>query len=216
MDPANPVVRLCSEGMRAEAEGRPADARDLFQQAWGAATDDYEACVAAHYLARHQPTPEDTFHWNRECLTRADRVGDERVRGFYPSLHLNLATAYRDLDRLEEARAHFERAAACLDDVPAGQYGDWNRFAVAEGLRSTGGLARRPADDLLADLLSGLCARRDLKALGLILPAYLSDLGTDDDRARLATALHMVHAARWLPEEDQTALGRAITVLDPA
>ncbi|MCO5995051.1 hypothetical protein [Actinoallomurus rhizosphaericola] len=213
MNPDNPVVRLCSEGMRAEAEARQNDARDLFRRAWETATDDYEACVAAHYVARHQPTSEDTLHWNRECLARADRVGDERVRAFYPSLHLNIAKACRDLGRLDEAREHFQRAAACVDALPQGQYGDWNRFAIAEGLRSTGGLDPRPVDDLLADLLSGLCARRDLKTLGLILPAYLGDLGTDDDRTRLATALHMVHAARGLPEEDQEALGRAITAL---
>jgi hypothetical protein len=213
MDPDDPVVRLCSEGMRAEAEGRDADARDLFRKAWEAATDDYEACVAAHYLARHQPTPEETLHWNRECLTRADRVGDERVRGFYASLHLNMGKAYRDLGQFDRAREHFELAAGCVDDAPQGQCGDWNRFAIAEDLRATGGLERRPADDVLADLLSRLCARRDLKALGLILPAYLGDLGTADDGVRLATALHMVHAARWLPEEDQNTIGRAIAAL---
>jgi tetratricopeptide (TPR) repeat protein len=216
MDPENPVVRLCAEGIRAEADGRQADARDLFRRAWESATDDYEACVAAHYLARHQPTAEETLRWNRECLERADRVGDERVRGFYASLHLNMAAAHRELGHLDEAREHFEQAAACVEDAPSGQYGDWNRFAVADGLRSTGGLGRRPADGLLADLLARLCTRRDLKALGLILPAYLGDLGTEDDRVRLVTALHMVHAARWLPAEDQDAVGRALTALGTA
>lgn len=55
-DPENVVVRLCAQGMQAEAEGRDAQARDLFLQAWEAAEDDYDACIAAHYLARHQPT----------------------------------------------------------------------------------------------------------------------------------------------------------------
>ncbi|GAA4632524.1 hypothetical protein GCM10023196_066260 [Actinoallomurus vinaceus] len=215
MDPENPVVRLCAEGMRAEADGRTADARDLFEKAWETATDDYEACVAAHYVARHQPSPEDTLRWNHECLLRADRVGDERVRGFYPSLHINLGKAYRDLGDLTKAREHFLLAAACVDDAPQSQYGDWNRFAIAEGLRTTGGPERRPVDDLLPDLLARLCARADLKALGLILPAYLGDLGTDPDRVRLTTALHMVHAARWLPDDDQTALGQAIAALTP-
>ena len=52
MDPNNPVVQLCAQGMRAESEGRNTDARALFQQAWETATDDYGACVAAHYIAR--------------------------------------------------------------------------------------------------------------------------------------------------------------------
>lgn len=54
------------------------------------------------------------------------------------------------------------------------------------------------------------------KALGLILPAYLADLGTEDDRVRLATALQMVHAARWLPEDEQHTLSKAISTLTSA
>ncbi|MFV0128918.1 hypothetical protein ACLGI4_14560 [Streptomyces sp. HMX112] len=84
--------------------------------------------------------------------------------------------------------------------MPPGPYGDWLRFAIAEGLRSTGGSAPRAVDGLLAKLCSGFRARADLKALGLVLPAYLGDLGTDEDLAQLSTALHMVHAGRWLPD----------------
>ncbi|GAA4907591.1 tetratricopeptide (TPR) repeat protein [Nonomuraea thailandensis] len=203
MNPDNPVVDLCSQGMRAEAEGRPADARDLFRQAWERATDDYEACVAAHYLARHQPTPELTLHWNQECPHRANLVGDDRVKGFHTSLHVNLAKAYTDLGEPGKARGHYERAARRLTDVPPGQYADWNRVAIAEGLRSTGAIEPRPADALVRTLLGRLCERADLKALALILPACLADLGTGEDGTRLATALHMLHAARWLLEDEQ-------------
>ena len=76
MDTANPVLGLCQDGMRAEAEGRRADARKLFERAWAAATDDYDACVAAHYLARQQDHPEEVLRWNREALDRADAVAD--------------------------------------------------------------------------------------------------------------------------------------------
>ncbi|MFF0740095.1 hypothetical protein ACFYVL_06800 [Streptomyces sp. NPDC004111] len=212
MDPHNPVVELCTRGMRAEAEGRDDDARALFRQAWDRAADDYEACIAAHYLARHQPTPEETLHWNQECLDRADLVGDDRVTGFYASLHLNMAKAYADLDRPEKAHAHYESAAAHIGAVPPGPYGDGIRMATAEGLRATGRTtrARSAVDDTLADLFRSLCARGDLKALGLILPAYLTDLGTDEDRTRLVTALHMVHAGRWLPDADQDTLAAAL------
>ncbi|MEE1756523.1 tetratricopeptide repeat protein [Streptomyces sp. SP18CS02] len=215
MNPDNPVVRLCARGMRAEADGRADDAHALFRQAWEAAGDDYEACVAAHYLARHQPTPEETLRWNQECLDRADRVGDDRVKGFYPSLHLNLGRAHRDLGRPDRAREHFARAAALVDALPPGPYGDWTRFAVGEGLRATGAAAPRPGDADLTGLLERLCARADLKALALILPAHLADLGTDEDRTRLSTALHMVHAARFLPEDEQATLSRVIGTLTP-
>jgi tetratricopeptide (TPR) repeat protein len=214
VNPHNDVVQLCSQGMLAEAEGRDADAYAAFEQAWNAATDDYEACVAAHYLARHQQTPQETLRWNQECLDRADRAdraGDERVRGFYASLHLNMAKACQDLGDNGRAHRHFERAAAHIDEVPDEQHADWARFAIAEGLRA---VTPRLCDDLLKDLLVRFCAREDLKALGLVVPAYLADLGTEGDRMRLLTALSMLHAARSLPADEQNALSSAIGLLN--
>ena len=79
MDPNNPVVQLCAAGMQAESEGRSADAKALFEQAWSESRDDFEACIAAHYVARHQPTPDDELDWNRKALERAELVGDDRV-----------------------------------------------------------------------------------------------------------------------------------------
>jgi len=197
MEPTNPVVALCAQGMQAEASGRPDTARDLFQQAWDQATDDYEACIAAHYLARHQDTPEQTLHWNTVCLERADKVGDARVSGFYPSLHLNLARAQAELGDPARAREHYEQAAQVIDRVPAGPYGDGLRFAVAAGLGTAGA-----ATDL-SDLFQRLCARSELTTLALLLPPYLGDLGTPEDRTRLLTALHMVHASGSLPDGEQ-------------
>ncbi|XXX74078.1 hypothetical protein WMF30_41170 [Sorangium sp. So ce134] len=130
IDPNNPVVRLCAEGMQAEGEGRHEDARALFERAWAACTDDYDACIAAHYLARHQGSDQGTLAWNQEALRRADAVGDDRVRGFYPSLLLNVGHAHEVLGDRGEARAFYERAAARLGDLPAGPYADMVRNAV--------------------------------------------------------------------------------------
>lgn len=224
MDSERPVVRLCVEGMQAETEGRPDVAQGLFQRAWDIAADDYEACIAAHYLARHQSTPEDTLRWNQECLDRADLVGDERVRSFYPSLYANMGQAYSSLGQPALAHAYFVRAAECVQVTSEGPYGDWIRFAIADGLRGTASAAgahgagesggRRAVDEgvdgRVRELLARWCARADFRALGLTLPAYLGYLGTDEDRLRLRTALHSVHAARWLPEDEQTALGEVI------
>lgn len=111
MDLNNLVVRLCVEGTRAEFEGRIETARTLYIQAWAAVRDDYEACIAAHYVARHQEDPQDRLRWNQEALVRADAVGDERVCGFYPSLYLNLGHAHETLGNLAEARRYYELAA---------------------------------------------------------------------------------------------------------
>lgn len=111
MDLDNPVIKLCAEGTWAEFEGRIEEARALYMQAWEASTDDYEACVAAHYVARHQGRPEDTLHWNRESLARAEAVGDDRVRSFYPSLYLNMGHSYEVLGNRAEASRYYALAA---------------------------------------------------------------------------------------------------------
>jgi hypothetical protein len=134
LNPDNPVVKLCAAGMQAEAEQRFADAARLFLEAWEARTDDFEGCVAAHYLARHQATPEDTFRWNRTSLELADAVGDDRVLGFYPSLHLNFGKSHETLGDRAAALRHYRLAEAGLEHLPAGPYGDLVRNGVRTAL----------------------------------------------------------------------------------
>ncbi|MFR9723505.1 hypothetical protein ACL02R_09050 [Streptomyces sp. MS19] len=116
--------------------------------------------------------------------------------------------------RRRTAHAHFTRAAARIDAVPPGPYADWVRYAVAQGLRDTGPAPQdvRPGRDALGALLASLCARADLKALAVLLPAYVGDLGTEEDRTRLTTALHLLHAGRSLPDADQATASRALAV----
>jgi hypothetical protein len=135
MDLGNPVLKLCQEGMRAEAEGRLADARALFEQAWAARADDYDACVAAHYLARRQDDPAEILRWNQAALRHADAVGDDRVAAFYPSLLVGVAMAHEHLGDTVAARVAFNRAAEHDGALPAGAYGEQLRAAVADGLR---------------------------------------------------------------------------------
>lgn len=134
MDLGNPVLMLCQDGMRAEAEGRPADAQTLFEQAWEKRTDDYEACVAAHYLARHQQDPALILRWNQAAIRHADAVGDDRIAAFYPSLHVSVAMAYEQLGDPVAARTAFERAAGHVAALPAGEYGAQLRAAITDGL----------------------------------------------------------------------------------
>ena len=144
MDPENPVVKLCMEGMRAEGEGRGVDAAHAFGRAWDTAADDYERCIAAHYVARCQAAPDDALVWNARCLSLADAVGDDRVAGFYPSLHLNVGKACEDLGRLAEAREHYAAAERAFDALPDGNYGASVRAAVIRGLLRVGARLGEP------------------------------------------------------------------------
>jgi tetratricopeptide (TPR) repeat protein len=138
VDPDNPVVKLCAEGMRAEADGRHAYAADLFMQAWETAQDDYEACIAAHFVARHQPTPEETLRWNQEALNRAARADADTVRDFYPSLYLNLGHAYEVLGEQATARDYYDLAAQKAASLPEDRYGNIVRLGIAGAQARTG------------------------------------------------------------------------------
>lgn len=116
MDADNPVVELCVAGSRAELEGRPEQARALYQRAWKEATNDYEACIAAHYLARFQEGGREALRWNEVALMRAEaaKAGDDgRVTSFFPSLYLGLGKAHENLGNEARAR-HFYSLAQAL------------------------------------------------------------------------------------------------------
>lgn len=135
MDVDNPVIQLCVQGITAEKDGRVEDARRLYREAWEARADDFDACVAAHYVARLQDTPEDGLRWNQEALERAIAVDDERVHGFFPSLHLNLGFSKELLGDIEGAKRHYDIAAQGLDDLPPGPHTEVVRRGVADAQR---------------------------------------------------------------------------------
>jgi hypothetical protein len=131
MDAENPVVKRCVAGMQAEADGRYADSRALFLCAWAARSDDYDACIAAHYVARHQEQPDDTLHWNQVALDHADKVADERVRDFYPSLYLNLGRAHELVGAMDEAKRFYTLAAEAAERLANDRYGRVVQGALA-------------------------------------------------------------------------------------
>ena len=139
IDPENPVVKLCAQGMEAEGQGRQDDARLAFGQAWDISLDDFEACIAAHYLARHQPSDEETAHWNREALVRADAVADDRVDGLYPSLLLNMGHSCETLGQKLEARRYYKAAEQHMGSLPASPYTELVRRGILQGIQRTAG-----------------------------------------------------------------------------
>lgn len=138
IDPNNPVVKLCSEGIAAEMAGQHEAALNLYMQAWAARKDDYDACMVSHYVARLQTTPEDILHWNQESLNYAYAVNDERVQSFYPSLYLNLGKSHEDLGDIAKAKDYYELAAGTLHILPEGKYTDMVRDGVERGLKRVG------------------------------------------------------------------------------
>ena len=128
MDPTNPVVALCAQGMA--LDGTPTEALRLFERAWAARRDDVDAAIAAHFLARHQSTDAATLHWNAVAVQHAEAVSDGRCDDLLASLYLNLGDSHARLGQRELARAAVQRAAESLGGLPAGGY----REFVAMGI----------------------------------------------------------------------------------
>jgi len=85
-------------------------------------------------MARVQGNPAEALRWNQEALDRADAVGDDRVRGFYPSLYLNMGKAYEDVGARDDARRYYTRAAESIGDLADDGYGAMVRCGIAAGL----------------------------------------------------------------------------------
>jgi toxin ParE1/3/4 len=103
-------AKLCIKGIQAEFEHKLDDARNLYRDALNTAIDDYDSCIAAHYIAHLEENPESALKWNLEALARAQLVNDNRVEGFYASLFVNIGKSFELLGDLEQAQHYYTLA----------------------------------------------------------------------------------------------------------
>jgi hypothetical protein len=122
LDPSNPVIAAIGRGMQAEMTGDRETARAAYDEAWNAATDDFERCMAAHYVPRLIDDPHLKLRWNEDALRHALAVGDGRVTGFFASLHACVGQSRLGVGDFPGARAALREAEARLVDVPEGDY----------------------------------------------------------------------------------------------
>lgn len=128
------VVMLHHGGDREEARSR-------FLDLWteiGEDGDPLHRCTLAHYLADTHDDPADELAWDLRALSAAEELADGRpggdpgsVRGFLPSLHLNLAADYVKLGRAEAARSHLRRARSTARVLADDGYGAGVRSAIS-------------------------------------------------------------------------------------
>jgi hypothetical protein len=133
-DPNNAIVKLCAEGMEMEGRGNPQEARKLFYQAWNEAATGFEKFTAAHYVARHQENVADKLRWDREALQHALSLDPETVKGALPSLYLNIAKCYEDLDDTGNAKLNYELGLSYTDALQDDGYGSMIRKGILAGI----------------------------------------------------------------------------------
>ena len=133
-DPNNNVVKLCAQGMDMEGKGKPEDASRLFLQAWKEATNEFEKFTAAHYVARHQKSIEDKLKWDETALQLALKINNDTVKGTFPSLYLNIAKCYEDLNDFDNARKNYQLALSFTSLLPDSGYGNMIKGGIMNGI----------------------------------------------------------------------------------
>jgi len=115
-DPKNPIVRLCLQAMANEEAGKPAEARELFLEAWNQADNDSEKFISAHYLARQQESVAAKLEWLETALQFALKINDATVQSAFPSLYSNIAKCYDELNAPEKAKENYTLAASSQEN----------------------------------------------------------------------------------------------------
>jgi len=134
-DPNNNVVKLCAQGMEMEGKGKPEDASRLFLQAWNEAINDFEKFTAAHYVARHQKNVVDKLKWDETALQFALKIKDDTIKGIYPSLYLNIAKCYEDLNDFDTARKNYQLALSFTNLLPDSGYENMIKRGIMNGIK---------------------------------------------------------------------------------
>jgi rifampin ADP-ribosylating transferase len=96
-NPNNTIVKLCLQGMSMEEAGKPAEALQLFLEAWTQTTNDSERFIAAYYVARCQTTTAQKLEWYNTALRLAMSVNDYVANSALPALYTNIANCYDGL-----------------------------------------------------------------------------------------------------------------------
>lgn len=133
-DPDNNIVKLCAQGMGKEGEGKSEEAYQLFTQAWNEATSDFEKFTAAHYVARHQKTVADKLQWDEVALGIALKINDESIKSTYPSLYLNIAKCYEDLNDFDKAKKNYQMALSFTTLLQDDGYASMIRAGITKGI----------------------------------------------------------------------------------
>ena len=210
-DPENIVVKLCAQGMQAEAEGKIEQASAYFKQAWNEALTDFEKFTAAHYCARNQPDPMVNLQWNLDALKHADTLNSDELKMYYPSLYLNAGKSYENLKNIDAAAKYYTLAAKSAAHLPNDGYAKMLKAGINEGLKRAG--VQGYFNQFIDELVNGWCNRKELRPLSIILPAYLQNLGTIEDMDKLITALSLLSATRCLNLSDQSEVDKLIAEL---
>jgi len=118
-----------------EVKLKHGEAKLLFLQAWSEASTDLEKFAAAHYVARHQASVQEKLNWDETALTFALKINDEGMKANYPSLYLNIAKCYEDLEDFDKAQKNYRLALSYVEHLVVNGYGQMIRSGIENGIK---------------------------------------------------------------------------------
>ncbi|WP_306214762.1 hypothetical protein [Actinoplanes sp. RD1] len=131
--PDDDIMTAVATALAQGQAGNRAGARTALRELWDRPdADALHRCTIAHCLADLQESVADELAWDQRALAAADALTDERaqrqdarwtVQALLPSLHINIADAYRRSGRFAEARPHLTDAVAATGALPDDEYG---------------------------------------------------------------------------------------------
>lgn len=137
------VMDQIGAGQQLATAGDAAGAAAVFAEVWerigGTAGDPLHVVSLAHYMADVQEDPVEELRWDQRALAAVEGLTDERaqryhatlaVRGFLPSLHLNLAADHHRLGDRAAALHHLAEAEGAVSALPADGYGAMIRGGI--------------------------------------------------------------------------------------
>jgi hypothetical protein len=143
MTAGDEVMQRIATAQELAMAGDREGARAAFAAVWddvGEAGDALHVVSLAHYMADVQDDPRAELEWDRRALRAVERLTDERtgqhhtslsVRGFLPSLHLNLAADHAKLGDRDAALQHLAAAEAAAPVLADDGYGRMIRGGIA-------------------------------------------------------------------------------------
>lgn len=137
MDENNRIVKLVNEGMQMEKVDKFDRAQELYTQAWNESSNDWEKCIAAHFVPRNITDLQEKLNWNLVAVNLANKVNNDEVKGYYPSLYVNVGLCYEKLLNYSEAKNYYNLASDKISDLPVNHESEKYNEGIKQTIRES-------------------------------------------------------------------------------
>jgi hypothetical protein len=128
------VIEKLQSIIQISQSGNKEKARKLFNRIIPLlGNDPLHNCIFAHYMADVQNELEKELYWDLKSLEYLDKLTDERLKqfnptlnqkGFYASVYLNIAEDYRKSNMIESSKKYINLAEKSIHELDDNGYGN--------------------------------------------------------------------------------------------